>query len=269
MLDSRPYKKINRIPGNGRIIFPLSMSRLHMGQSPQEIYAQITYFWDLLEEKSVDFICVYTNGLYFNADGPALDIRLKTNAQMMTHKSALQNKIKANFSLIQKSTHFTTYDEIILNSNCFLALYQKLKHLFEVDNVFQKLVLMSTHQNNHTQSNIHFVLEETAFTIILREKLAVLPHLLSEKESAWQLICYAGEPLLPDVYYYLKNKPNKKLENNWFSTLSRHAMFNAHKGLLYDYNHFVPAKYLSDKEKGSIFNSENTRSVEHELKAVY
>ena len=82
---------INKLPTDGYLVLPLSMSRLAngKGQSPEECYEIIQYFENKVSQVGIDFLFIYTNGLYYNNDEPALSIRKKTNQAMIDHRNAL------------------------------------------------------------------------------------------------------------------------------------------------------------------------------------
>ena len=70
---------INKLPADGYLILPLSMSRLAHGQSADVCYEILEYFEPKLTHISLDVVFLYTNGLYYNVDDTALSVRRTTN----------------------------------------------------------------------------------------------------------------------------------------------------------------------------------------------
>lgn len=103
---NKAFFDINRVPGNGTLIFPLSMSRLFLGQDPKMLYDFLCFFDKKIVEKTVDIVFVYTNGLYFNNVTDSSELRQKTNAQMITHKRELSNLIKKGCLFSPSAVHF-------------------------------------------------------------------------------------------------------------------------------------------------------------------
>src|SRR3989344_5517951 len=93
-------------PGNGFLIFPLSMSRLACGQDPSSVYEWLEFFKKKITEQTIDVIILYTNTLYFNSEEKAYILREKTNNQMMTHKRELAKLISHNKEFSPKAIHF-------------------------------------------------------------------------------------------------------------------------------------------------------------------
>lgn len=229
---------INRVPGNGLLIFPLSMSRLHLGQDPKALYNFLCFFDEKFTEKSIDVVFLYTNGLYFNNEASS-SYRKKTNAQMFTHKQELMQLIKKNNKFPPKAIHYIPWDFIILQSETYLDLQAQMMKLIDSDSTFRHLIHLELKSNlEASEDACAFIVEETIVTYLIRNKLVSFPNTLSDP-NAWRLLIYPGRCLLPDVYIHQKNLfQQKKLSNSdhWFSRLSSSSMYNMDKNILIDYN---------------------------------
>lgn len=230
---------INRIPGNGLLVFPLSMSRLFLGQDPKTLYDFLCLFEKKMEEMTVDVVFIYTNGLYFNARGVSSTLRKKTNAQMLTHKSELSKLIKKGRKFSPKSIHFIPWDYLILQADNYLSIHSILSKLMESDPYFKTLINLETKNSlEDSLENQAFIIEETIVTYLIRNKLVILPTTLSDPDG-WRLIVYNGRCLIPDVYLYQTNSlpQNKPHESDgWFAQLTASAMYNMKRKILVDYN---------------------------------
>lgn len=230
---------INRIPGNGFLVFPLSMSRLFSGQDPKSLYDFLCFFEKKLEEMTVDIVFIYTNGLYFNNSSNSLILRKKTNAQMLTHKLELSKLIKTGKKFSPKSIHFIPWDYLILQAENYLGLHSVISKLVESDPFFKTLINLETKIGlEDILGNQSFIIEETIVTYLIRNKLVNLPNTLSDT-NGWRLIIYPGRCLIPDVYLYQTNLlPQKKANQSdgWFAHLAAAAMYNMKRKILVDYN---------------------------------
>lgn len=101
---------INKLPTDGYLVFPLSMSRLAGGQSPEACYELIQHFETKISEVGTDLIMLYTNGLYYNIDEPALQVRKRTNIQMLTHRTAFHKLLTKSRKYITQATHYLPWD---------------------------------------------------------------------------------------------------------------------------------------------------------------
>jgi|GEM_PF-936547 len=258
---------INRVPGNGFLIFPLSMSRLHMGQDPKSLYQFLCFFENKVTEKTIDVVFLYTNGLYLNNHGMSSSLRKKLNAQMLTHKQELNKIIKKHNQFTPKAIHYVPWDYILLQAATYLDIYAIVLKIAETDPFFRKLLNVEINiKLDKNLENYDFIIEETIVTYLLRQKLVALPNTLANP-NGWRLIFYPGRCLIPDVYLHKKEiLPQSKFENeDWFSTLTSSAMYNMERKILVDYNRVnLDLLQLSAKEKTSnnvfISASENVGS---------
>jgi hypothetical protein len=196
---------INKLPTDGYLVLPLSMSRLAKGkgQSPEECYEIIQYFENKVSQVGIDFLFIYTNGLYYNNDEPALSIRKKTNQAMIDHRNALLKLMVKNKKYIPQAAHFIQWDYIILNSPQFSEYYQKLLKLKEKDESFKKALEEGLNGRDHTEANINFLIEEIVVTHLIRQKLIDFPKTLV-KNDKFRLVIYPGKYLKADYYQWTK-----------------------------------------------------------------
>lgn len=225
---------LNRIPENGQIVLMLSMSRLFFGQNAKKTYETILHLTSKLKTLSVDFYCVYTNGLYFNSKCPAFEIRQRTTNQMFQHFRELNALVLQDKKISPKCLNFLVWDSLILSSNIFLETYLKLEDLYQNDIKFRYL-LETTSKEEYGEKEIKFVLEETVITYLLREREIELAT-FSSNSQAWRLLVYMGGPLLPDVYLAKNSEFNlKKHDISWFHKSCRNGMYDAEKRVFVDY----------------------------------
>ncbi len=196
---------INKLPTDGYLVLPLSMSRLGKGkgQSPDECYEVIQYFENKVSQVGIDFLLIYTNGLYYNNDEPALSVRKKTNQEMISHRNALLKLLIKNKKYIPQAAHFIPWDYIILNSPQFSDYYHKLTQLKESDENFKITLEEGLNGREHTEANINFLIEEIVVTHLIRQRLIEFPKTLV-KNDAFRLVIYPGSYLQSDLYQWKK-----------------------------------------------------------------
>lgn len=194
---------INKLPSDGYLIFLLSMSRLgkDKGQSPEECYEMIKYFEGKVSQVGIDFLFVYTNGLYYNNDESALAVRKKTNQVMTDHRNALLKLMMKNKKYIPQAAHFIPWDYIILNSSQFAEYYQKLIKLEKVDKDFRTVLEEELRDREHTEANINFLIEEIVVTHLIRQRMIEFPKTLV-KNDKFRLVVYPGSYLKGDYYQW-------------------------------------------------------------------
>lgn len=196
---------INKLPTDGYLIFPLSMSRLgnKKGQSPEECYEVIKYFENKVSQVGIDFLFLYTNGLYYNNNESALSVRKKTNQQMVDHKNALLKLLVKNKKYIPQAAHFIPWDYIILNSPQFSDYCSRLIKLKEKDERFKIFLEEGLGRRENVEANINFLIEEIVVTHLIRQKLVEFPKTLVRHDK-FRLIVYPGTYLKADLYQWKK-----------------------------------------------------------------
>lgn len=210
-------KDINKLPNDGYVVFPLSISRLSNDQGPQKCMEYMGVLDTKIHIPGNDVVFLYTNGLYFNADEAAYTVRAKTNQVMLAHRNALKKRIaqKARDSgYITNAFHFLPFDYIILNSDEYQEYFDILRHRAEDDKDFKKIIKISLEGRDYFTGNVNFILEEIVVGHIIREHLVEFPKTLV-KNDTFRLIVYPDPKIIPDVYVWqnkiLPQKEKKKL----------------------------------------------------------
>lgn len=204
---------INKLPTDGYLVLPLSMSRLGKGagQSPEECYEIIEYFETKVSQVGIDFLFLYTNGLYYNNSESALSVRKKTNQQMIDHKNRMLKLLIQGKRYIPQAAHFIPWDYVILNSPQFSEYYQTLIRLKETDDKFTTFLKEGLNGRENNEPNINFLIEEIVVTHLIRQRLIEFPKTLV-KQDKFRLVIYPGTYLNADVYQW-KNKILPQPEN--------------------------------------------------------
>lgn len=201
------FRDLKKLPTDGYLIFPLSMSRLQNSQNPKECLKQIEAMDEKVTIPGIDIIFLYTNGLYFNSEEESFSLRKKTNAQMLAHRNELKKLIMTREKIpkyIPSAFHFLPFDYIILNSDEFQRYFETLKRKFNENKIFREKVYDALGNRQKSESNVNFILEETAISHLIRQKQIEFPKTLV-KEDKFRLIIYPGKYLEID-YYVWKNK---------------------------------------------------------------
>lgn len=239
-INGPKFYDIKRVPGNGKLVLPLSMSRLHTGQSAKAIFEFIQFFLAKCETHSIDVILVYTNGLYCNSNEIAHTVRRRTVAQMMEHKRRILALLCKQKIISPTAIHFELMDNLILKDSSFIEKFVKLKKLYNENLLFQSLVddmSVETATATVSDAGVDFILEETLVSYLIREKLVPLPQVLSNTE-AWQLLCYPGSPVLADVYLYdasiFRTSQNGFIHS--FDQKCRHSIYDISQRIVLNYD---------------------------------
>lgn len=192
---------INKLPSDGYLIFPLSMSRLAHGQSPEECYQMIEYFESKVSAVGIDLVLLYTNGLYFNNTEPALDVRIRTNGQMLAHRNSIYTLLVKHKKYVPQAVHFLPWDYTLLNAARFDDFFQMLKRAAEEDGAFKALLQQGLAGREENDANMHFLIEEIVVTHLIREQYITFPKTLVEKDT-FRLVVYPGPHFEADRYQY-------------------------------------------------------------------
>jgi len=204
-------KDINKLPTDGYLIFPLSMSRLQGDQSAKKCMEYL----ELLDEKvgvpGIDIVFLYTNGPYFNTEDLAYKVRKTTNKEMLSHKKALQKLIIRKKTYMPSAFHFLPFDYVVLNSDYFERFFDKLKIAKKKDRQFKRYLIEGLEGRKDNEANINFLLEEITASHIIREQLVEFPKSLAKKDS-FRLIVYPGPVFKAESYVWQKKiLPRNKL----------------------------------------------------------
>ncbi len=201
--NSTKLYDLNKLPTDGYVVFPISMSRISNSQSAKECYKWLEFFDKKITLIGLDAIFIYTNGLYYNNENSALSVRKKTNGQMIFHSNAVRKLIIKKKKYMPQAIHFLPWDYIILNSPEFQTYYEKLQSLDKKDPKFHKLVLEALKDRKESEANINFIIEEIVVSHIIRQKLIEFPKTLVRKDL-FRLIAYPGPPLKAELYQWKK-----------------------------------------------------------------
>jgi hypothetical protein len=201
----RKKQNINKLPTDGYVIFPISMSRIQGDQSPASCMRYLALLDKKIGVPGNDVIFLYTNGLYFNSREPSHVIRKRTNKQMLSHKKAMKKLIlkKKKEKYMVSAFHFLPFDYVLLNSEYFEKFFDKLKEAYKKDKKFREFLIESLGKRKVSEENINFLLEEMAVGHIIREHLVDFQKSLVKKDT-FRLIVYPGPLFKPEVYAWQK-----------------------------------------------------------------
>ena len=232
LMKEKELHDLNKLPADGYVVFPLSMSRISNSQNAEECYKWLEFFEKKISLLGLDAIFLYTNGLYYNDDSPALEVRKKTNGQMISHSNAVRNIVIKKKKYMPQAMHFVPWDYIILNSSEFDAYYNLLKKFDREDEKFHEYVLEVLKDRKESEANVTFILEEIAVTHLIRQRMIEFPKTLVRKDN-FRLIAYPGPPLKADIYQWQKNvlpkKETNKKENPFYAShydLDKKVIYN-------------------------------------------
>lgn len=163
----------------------------------------IKYFESKVSEVGIDLVLLYTNGLYYNNTESALEVRKRTNGQMLSHRNALYKLIVKEKKYITQAVHFLPWDYTILDAPRFEEFFQILKRAKDEDSEFSNLLEQGLAGRDVDEANVNFLIEEIVVTHLIREQIISFPKTLVRKD-AFRLIVYPGPHFEADRYQYQK-----------------------------------------------------------------
>jgi len=201
----------SKIPTDGYLILPISMSRSNNSQSAQ-IYNEILTQCQqrCADPSTVDVIILYTASLYYNNQHEtAWEVKRRTTSQMVSHKAALQQLIQRRDDL-QLHVRFMAWDQIVVDAPDYQRFYQKLLRRVSIDQALYDLAIYSIGNREMGEAAISFLVEETVIAHILRQKRVTLPK-HNVQNDHFRLLVYPGPYIAIDFYQWkLKILPQDK-----------------------------------------------------------
>lgn len=235
---NKNHYDIKFVPQNGSLIFPLSMSRLSSGLSPENIYEFLEFFVHKLTSNSIDVVMLYTNDLYHNTEESALSVRKRVLNQMLYHKASFESLILKGKRFIPGAFHYIPWDYVLLNAHDFNTEKGRLTVHLKNDPLFRAALQqdLDIAKREATEANISFLIEELVVTHLLAEKEVPLLHRLAT-EDGWRLLCYPGNPPISLVYLYQKNLLGNRNDLRKPDLLFARSFYNMESRVRIDLSH--------------------------------
>lgn len=220
-LPKNTFFDINKFPrGYGILVFPISISRIKEGQSPDDCLKFIQHFSpSKITEPKVGLQMIYSDTLYLNSREPAADLKHKNMFSIINHKNnflSLIRKHRLDFQ-IQDAFAFQVWAELYLTyTGDFANEFKKIKDLYKTDKKFQEYIYQDAqHQERMlTNEQIDFYLEEhLAFYLTTYGKFN-FPNKYIQGREKWILACYPGKPVKGHIYLTMLNPFKFKISGN-------------------------------------------------------
>ncbi len=235
LIKKNQFRDIHKLPNDGYVILPLSMSRIDTAQSAKKCYETLQFLEKKIQTIGSDVILLYTNGLYYNNDESALEVRKRTNTQMLSHRNAFMKLVIKNKKYVQQAFHFIPWDYVLLNSPDFSNFFDRVKEAFKKDEIFANLVRESLNDRDETEANVSFLPEELALNHIIRQKLVDFPKTLV-RHDRYRLFAYPEVFMPADLYQWKKKLlPQKQTKNNNTNPYYA-AQYNSGEKILYNFD---------------------------------
>jgi len=210
------FYDINRLPNCGTIIIPLSMLALSGYQQASKVVEFIDFFKGKTDKITNDVVFLYTDGLYFNNNDSAYQLRKILLRQMYEHRNAIINEIDKRKDLVPGAFHFISWNQCILNTPNFFDYLIKMEKIASSNNLELLHCIKHDSQGRElTKENIRFILEEAVLTHLICQKMVSLPK-KSSLENNWNLIAYPGNYLETSKFIY-QNKILPVTDNNIYA----------------------------------------------------
>jgi hypothetical protein len=230
------YFDLNTVPGNGLLIFPLSMSRLQQSLSAGKIYEFLEFFEAKLTSKTCDVVFLYTNDLYQNSEESAFSVRKRVLNQMIDHHAAFTALVANDKRFFPGSFHFLPWDYVCINTlNLNNERARLFKHMRE-DPLFLAALRQDLQiaEKDENEINLHFLIEELVISHLIMEKEVAFPHRLST-EDGWSLMCYPGNPPVSLAYIWHKNLLGNRNDLPKKHHLFARSFYNMEERVLIDF----------------------------------
>ena len=200
-MEPRAPRDLHVLPPDGYLVLPLSMSRIAHGQDPGHCYEVIQHFEKKIAAVGIDFVFLYTNGLYYNNAERALDVRKRTNGQMLAHKNAIIKRVEKSKKYITQAMHPLPWDYVVLNAPRYQEFIDILTKRLAKDEEFRAHLLEGLKGRAADDANIAFLIEEIVVSHLIRQRMVEFPKTLV-KQDRYRLIVYPGPPLKADIYQW-------------------------------------------------------------------
>lgn len=202
MINPR-FHDIKRLPNNGTVIMPLSISALHGYQSPARICEFLAFFVKKVQQVTNDVVFLYTDGLYLNAFEPGLELHRRILNRVVQHKAGLV-KLLGSEPFVPRAFHYLTWNECLIRSDHFLDKLRTLEKHANADPTFRACIQHDMGAREMTDATVRFILEEVVMSHSLRNAEIELPKLLSPTNE-WTLITYPGPCMQSEVYVHRRD----------------------------------------------------------------
>lgn len=231
---------INRLPSDGYLVLPISMSRTATTQNAAGCYEILQYFAPKLESLNTDVIILYTDGLYANnSEESSWTVRQRLLTQMTSHRGALTRLIRKDRKFPPRAVHFLSWEQLVLDAPDFGYFRELLYRRLKSDKAFRDLLLHSLGDRPANDAHINFLIEETALTHIIRQKLVPFPRTLV-REDAYRLVVYPGPYIAIDLYQWKHGVLPQKKDGRFYA-----SQYNFNEKVLYNFEDMQLPENLS------------------------
>lgn len=237
-LKPNEFFDIHKLPKEkGLLIFGLSMNKLQNRQSAERCFEDIKHISPSKVSKPlIGLNFVYSDFLYLYSDKPAPELKNTFMTQVISHRNGMQ-KILEKHSVrfqIQHAFNYMVWNQLYVGTNNFYSLLQKLKNIYEQDELFQRYMKEDCERYGREmgENQINFFLEEILMFYLLSKNQVKLPNEYIEGNQKWVLFCYPGKPLKSAVYLYQLNP--FKLE--WKENPYENSHYDLESKLLIDFS---------------------------------
>lgn len=157
------FYDINKFPKEPGIFYlALSMPLLSNTQHPKEMYKADLDTIKKLRASNTGVHIVYTDNLYLYSNEPGMDLKLKHQKMIETHKQGWLKLIKKNIHIIPSAFNFITWNQLILDCENFSTYLTKFLKIYEKDKKLQKYVKNDIERTGRkvNKYTINYILEE-------------------------------------------------------------------------------------------------------------
>jgi hypothetical protein len=237
---------IKLVPGQGFLVFPLSMSRLPNALAPERIYEFLEFFESKISHRSVDVVFLYTNDLYFNSEERALDLRKRTLNQMVYHKEAFESLLLKRKRFLPGAFHFLPWDFALINMVGYHEMRTKLVSIKNTDAVFEEFLLhdLAVAGREPSEANLSFLIEELVVSHAIMEHEVAFPNTVASPDG-WRLICYPGDPPASLVYLWKKGVLGNRSDFSKQHAMFARSFYNMESRVLIDFERLEDADLRS------------------------
>ncbi len=220
---------VNKFPRSpGIFYFALSMPLLNNIQHPKELYAADEHIISKISTSNTGVQVVYTDNLYLYSDKPAVELKLKHQKMVESHKQGWLKFIRQNVYMVPKAFTFMTWNQLQLDCANFSHYFGEVYKAYETDVRLKGLVeadILGTGREI-TANTVGYMLEEILLDYLVMKGQVRLRNDYTLDQEVWILNTYHGKPHRSHVYLHQSNfldLHNEKnvYENSWYDVLNR------------------------------------------------
>jgi len=222
----------NQLPQEeGLLVLPVSLSKTSNIQDPEHCVSYLKHFYEKISRtEGIGVVFVYSDYLYLLTPEENINtLHDRYLNQMSTHRKGVRNEIDKTHMVPQAMT-FLTWGQMVTENRDFMHRLDEITQFYKNNKKLQTLVSQDAKDNEITNNQRQFILEECLFCYLLHTNNLNLPNNFL-RHPQWVLQCYPGPPLQSETYIFQNDPLELKGSQNYFED----NYYDLKGKLLYEY----------------------------------